>query len=202
MNIGLVDNFDSFTYNLVHLLESFDDIQVKVFRNDNLEHIDRGAYEAWVISPGPGLPEQAGGLMSFLRHVLPLRPILGVCLGHQALIREAGGSLFPVKELRHGVSRPCRVIDRQDPLFKNLPELFDSGRYHSWVVSPKDFPDQYAITGIDEYDQIMSVRHQHRPVWGIQFHPESVLTPWGKTLIGNWLHEVYLCSESKPPCRS
>ena len=186
MKILLFDNYDSFTYNLLHILKEFG-ADVEVFRNDKitLDEVDR--FDKIVLSPGPGIPEEAGILLPLIRRYAPTKSILGVCLGEQAIGEAFGAKLINLTEVHHGVCSDVRVV-ANDPLFNGLDRTLRVGRYHSWVVSKEDFPDCLGITAEDtEEGQIMGLRHKTYNVRGIQFHPESVLTPQGKEIIKNWL---------------
>lgn len=185
MEIAIIDNYDSFTYNLSHLLKELG-ATVTVFRNDQfrLEELER--FDKLLLSPGPGIPEEAGLLLDVIRHYSGKKPILGVCLGEQAIAEAFGGKLINLEEVYHGIqSRVRRIAD--DCLFRSLPDEFPVGRYHSWVVSLEAFPDCLEVTAVSQEGHIMSLRHRTLDVHGIQFHPESVLTPDGKTMIQNWL---------------
>ena len=186
MKILLFDNYDSFTYNLLHILKEFG-ADVEVFRNDKitLDEVDR--FDKIVLSPGPGIPEEAGILLPLIRRYAPTKSILGVCLGEQAIGEAFGAKLINLTDVHHGVSSDIRIL-ADDPLFNGLDRMLRVGRYHSWVVSKEDFPDCLEITAEDtEEGQIMGLRHKTYNVRGIQFHPESVLTPRGKEIIKNWL---------------
>lgn len=186
MKILLFDNYDSFTYNLLHILKELG-ADVEVFRNDKitLDEVDR--FDKIVLSPGPGIPEEAGILLPLIRRYAPTKSILGVCLGEQAIGEAFGAKLINLTEVHHGVCSDVRVV-ANDPLFNGLDRTLRVGRYHSWVVSKEDFPDCLEITAEDtEEGQIMGLRHKEYNVRGIQFHPESVLTPQGKEIIKNWL---------------
>ena len=185
MKILLFDNYDSFTYNLLHILKEFG-ADVEVFRNDKitLDEVDR--FDKIVLSPGPGIPEEAGILLPLIRRYAPTKSILGVCLGEQAIGEAFGAKLINLTDVHHGVSSDIRIL-ADDPLFNGLDRTLRVGRYHSWVVSKEDFPDCLEITAEDtEEGQIMGLRHKTYNVRGIQFHPESVLTPRGKEIIKNW----------------
>ena len=186
MKILLFDNYDSFTYNLLHILKEFG-ADVEVFRNDKitLDEVDR--FDKIVLSPGPGIPEEAGILLPLIRRYAPTKSILGVCLGEQAIGEAFGAKLINLTEVHHGVSADVRIV-ADDPLFKDLGPILRVGRYHSWVVSQEDLPDCLEVTAVDLVEgQIMGLRHKEYNVRGIQFHPESVLTPQGKEIIKNWL---------------
>ena len=186
MKILLFDNYDSFTYNLLHILKELG-ADVEVFRNDKitLDEVDR--FDKIVLSPGPGIPEEAGILLPLIRRYAPTKSILGVCLGEQAIGEAFGAKLINLTEVHHGVCSDVRVV-ANDLLFNGLDRTLRVGRYHSWVVSKEDLPDCLEITAEDtEEGQIMGLRHKEYNVRGIQFHPESVLTPQGKEIIKNWL---------------
>jgi anthranilate synthase component 2 len=186
--ILVLDNYDSFTYNLVHYIESSGEYEVDVFRNDEiiLDEIDK--YETIVLSPGPGLPENAGVLKEVIRKYAPHKKMLGVCLGMQAIGEVFGGELENLAQVYHGVSTELTVVDANDPLYFGLPQSFQMGRYHSWIISNKNFPKELIVTARDENNQAMSLRHVTYKLYGVQFHPESVLTECGKELIDNFLN--------------
>ena len=186
MKILLFDNYDSFTYNLLHILKELG-ADVEVHRNDkiSLEEIER--FDKILLSPGPGIPEEAGILLPLIRRYAPTKSILGVCLGEQAIGEAFGATLINLTDVHHGVCSDIRIVAK-DPIFEGLEPGIRVGRYHSWAVSKENFPDCLEITAVDtEEGQIMGLRHREYNVRGIQFHPESVLTPKGKTLIENWL---------------
>ena len=186
--ILIVDNYDSFTYNLYHLIRQLGYGNIDVFRNDQISLDAVDAYDKIVLSPGPGIPSEAGLLLPIIRRYASTKSMLGVCLGHQAIGEAFGATLINLEEVYHGVSTPIKVIG-DDPLFKGLPTSFEVGRYHSWVVSPIQFPSELRITAIDEEGAIMALRHVEYRVYGIQFHPESVLTPLGSEIVRNWMKE-------------
>ena len=193
MKILVFDNYDSFTYNLVHLVEMILPIKVDVFRNDQLPLENVKAYDKIILSPGPGIPEEAGLLLPLIREYAATKCILGVCLGHQAIGQAFGGTLTNLSSVYHGIATPIKVNekgiknDRKGALFNGLPDTIEVGRYHSWVVDKKEFPDELEITAEDEQGYIMALQHKTYDVQGVQFHPESVLTPVGKELMTNWL---------------
>jgi anthranilate synthase component II len=186
MKILVFDNYDSFTYNLVQLVEKITGTVVDVYRNDKigLEKID--AYDKIILSPGPGIPEEAGILLPLIKKYAAGKSILGVCLGHQAIGQAFGGKLENLENVFHGVATPCR-IDNKNSLFKGLPGKIEVGRYHSWIVSDQDLPVELEVTARDEQGNIMGLQHRKFDVSGVQFHPESVLTPYGESIIKNWL---------------
>lgn len=180
----VIDNYDSFTYNLVHYLEDLN-CQVEVRRNDRLNIREAADYSHIVLSPGPGIPEEAGLLKEIIRTYAPSKRIFGVCLGQQAIGEVFGGNLINLKEVYHGVATRIRILEK-GILFRGLPDEFEVGRYHSWVVDPR-LPSDLIPTSIDENGELMSLRHRTYDVCGVQFHPESVLTPHGKKILENWL---------------
>jgi len=184
--ILVIDNYDSFTYNLVHYLEDLGcDVTVK--RNDQLNLEDVKPYDKIVLSPGPGIPDEAGLLKSIIKEYAPTKSILGVCLGQQAIGEVFGGSLVNLDSVFHGVATKVNITVEDEILFKGLNKIIEVGRYHSWVVH-SELPDVLEATSFDENNQIMSLRHKTYDVKGVQFHPESVLTPDGKQILKNWLN--------------
>lgn len=186
MKILVIDNYDSFVYNLVHYLEELD-CEVAVKRNDTFSLDEVANYDKILLSPGPGIPEEAGLLKELIKRYAASKPIFGVCLGQQAIGEVFGGKLENLSQVFHGVATKAIILKKDDPLFRGLDHEIEIGRYHSWVISNKHFPDCLQITSIDEHGQIMSVRHRQYNVCGVQFHPESVLTPVGKQIIENWV---------------
>ncbi|MBF6642397.1 aminodeoxychorismate/anthranilate synthase component II [Flavobacterium sp. J49] len=184
--IAVIDNYDSFTYNLVHYLEDLGG-QVTVFRNDELELDELESFEKILLSPGPGIPNEAGLLKQVIIKYADHKSILGICLGQQAIGEVFGGSLTNLYKVYHGVSTKVKISVDNESLFDEIPSEFEVGRYHSWVVNALDFPDILETTSIDENGEIMSLRHKIYDVKGVQFHPESILTPFGKTILKNWL---------------
>ncbi|OFX33184.1 MAG: aminodeoxychorismate/anthranilate synthase component II [Bacteroidetes bacterium GWF2_42_66] len=185
--VVIIDNYDSFTYNLVHAIKKISGLPVDVIRNDELELSDLEKYDKIVLSPGPGLPEEAGFLLDIIREYAPTKSILGVCLGHQAIGEVFGGKLKNMNKVLHGVATPITVTENKTHLFDGLPETFAAGRYHSWIVSSENLPDCFEVTSYDNEGMIMSMQHKQYNVQGVQFHPESVLTPMGERIIENWL---------------
>ncbi len=185
--ILILDNYDSFTYNLVHYVEANPEYEVDVFRNDEIHIEDVDSYDTIILSPGPGLPKDAGILNELIKKYAPTKKILGVCLGMQAIGEVFGGTLVNLNTVFHGVATPIEVVDKSDLLFKDLPDSFHIGRYHSWVIANEDFPEELKITSIEENNQIMSLKHKEYKVYGVQFHPESILTEHGKEMISNFL---------------
>lgn len=185
MKTLLIDNYDSFTYNLRQILEE-EGCEVTVWRNDRFTLQDVKPFDHVVLSPGPGIPSEAGLLEDVIRTWAETKPILGICLGEQAIGEVFGGKLFNLPHVFHGVQTPVHILE-EEPLFRNLPSTIQAGRYHSWVVSKEDFPACLQITAESEEGQIMALRHRTLPVHGIQFHPESILTPCGRTIIHNFI---------------
>lgn len=185
MKIVIIDNYDSFTYNLSHLLKELG-AEIEVVRNDKFELKDLEQYDKIVLSPGPGIPSEAGLLLDVIRTYAGRKPILGVCLGHQAIGEVFGASLENLKEVYHGVQIEGTQLGN-DYIFDGLPERVMMGRYHSWVVAKDSVPECLEVTAMSDDGEIMAMRHRQYDIHGIQFHPESVLTPEGKTIVGNFL---------------
>jgi len=185
--ILIIDNYDSFTYNLVHLVNEIG-LECEVWRNDKFAISDVDAYSHIILSPGPGIPSEAGLLLEVIAKYAPTKSIFGVCLGQQAIAEVFGGKLYNLSRPMHGIATPIKVIDTTEKLFAGLPQSFKVGRYHSWVVDRDGLPDVLTVTAIDEKDDsIMALRHQQYDVRGVQFHPESVLTDYGRAVMQNWL---------------
>ena len=185
--ITVVDNYDSFTYNLVHLVEKILPLKVDVHRNDQIPLEKVAAYDKIILSPGPGVPSEAGLLLPLIKEYAATKSILGVCLGHQAIGEAFGGSLVNLSKVYHGVSTSCMIKHKKAELFKGLPATIEIGRYHSWIVSKDGFPKELEITAEDENGYIMAMQHKEYDIQGVQFHPESVLTPQGEAILKNWL---------------
>ena len=185
MKIVIIDNYDSFTYNLSHLVKELG-AEVTVYRNDQFEMSQLETFDKIILSPGPGIPSEAGLLLDVIKTYAGKKPILGVCLGHQAIGEVFGGKLENLSDVFHGVATSCHIIS-DDPVFSGLPAEITIGRYHSWVVSKENFPECLEITAVSDEGQIMALRHRELNIRGIQFHPESVLTPDGKKMLENWL---------------
>ena len=187
MKILLLDNYDSFTYNLLHILEEFG-TDVEVHRNDKITLDEVGRFDRILLSPGPGIPEEAGILLPLIRRYAPEKNILGICLGMQAIGEVFGAQLINLEHVHHGVCSDIRLTVNDEPLFNGIEKYFYAGRYHSWVVAREGLPDCLEITAEDTKDNhIMALRHKEYNVRGLQFHPESVLTPCGKTILNQWL---------------
>ena len=200
--ILVFDNYDSFTYNLVHLVEKLLHQKVEVYRNDQIPLEKVKAFDKIILSPGPGVPVEAGLLLPLIKEYASSKSILGVCLGHQAIGEAFGGKLVNLSTVYHGVATPIQILQRdgkgQGPvkevlpgkdLFQDLPDTLEVGRYHSWVISEEGFPKELEVTARDENNYIMALRHKTLDVQGVQFHPESVLTPQGEAIMKNWLRE-------------
>lgn len=186
MKILLVDNYDSFTYNLYHLLEKVcEDTIIDVRRNNQIDLGSIALYNAVVLSPGPGIPSEAGQMPALIEHFKFTKPLLGVCLGHQAIAESFGYKLKNLPCVFHGVSTRMKIIDPDDPLYKHLPHDFTVGRYHSWTVESLDDRELVATAYSDD-GEIMSFRHTSLPLFGVQYHPESVLSDYGEEIISNW----------------
>ncbi len=183
--VCIIDNYDSFTYNLSHLVKELG-AEVTVYRNDQFQMEQLEAFDKIILSPGPGIPCEAGLLLDVIKAYAGKKPILGVCLGHQAIGESFGGTLTNIGEVVHGVATPCHII-KDDYLFEGLAKDVEIGRYHSWVVDQQNFPDCLEVTSVSDEGYIMSLRHKEYDIRGIQYHPESVLTPDGKVIINNWL---------------
>jgi anthranilate synthase component 2 len=195
MKILVFDNYDSFTYNLVHLVQKIVKDKLEVYRNDQIPLEKVKEYDKIILSPGPGIPKEAGLLLPLIKAYAATKSILGVCLGHQGIGEAFGGSLINLSTVYHGVSTPVKIVKRHtangkqvsNDLFVNLPDEIEVGRYHSWIVSEENFPKELDITARDENGYIMAMQHKKYDVQGVQFHPESVLTPDGEAILRNWL---------------
>lgn len=192
MKILLLDNYDSFTYNLAHLIEEITGNLPDVFRNDAIEIENIKNYKMLFLSPGPGIPEEAGILKKSIQEYAGKIPIFGVCLGMQAIVEVFGGRIENMKKVYHGVATTMKITDKKAFIFKDIPENFQAGRYHSWVAKKKDFPKAFKITSEDLEGKIMSLEHKKFPISAVQFHPESILTPFGKNILENFI-KIY-CS--------
>ncbi|AZQ45052.1 anthranilate synthase component II [Nonlabens ponticola] len=186
-NILVVDNYDSFTYNLVHYLEDLE-ATVTVYRNDEIEPEDTLSYDAIVLSPGPGIPKEAGNLMDIIETAKGKVPLLGICLGHQAITESYGGTIINLDKVYHGIA--TTMTHHGSDLFAGIDEQFEAGRYHSWNALKSDFPKELEVTAIDEQGEIMALRHRELPIYGVQFHPESIMTPQGKIMLKNFLNSL------------
>lgn len=189
MNILLIDNYDSFTYNLSQYLEEEggDDMEVTVWRNGQFDIDDVERFDKIVLSPGPGVPDEAGLLKAVIRRYAPTKPILGVCLGEQAIGEVFGAEIYNLNTVFHGIQSSVRIV-APDYIFDNLSDSIKVGRYHSWVVGKEDFPAELEVTAVSDEGQVMALKHRRYDVHGIQFHPESILTPEGRTIIRNFIY--------------
>lgn len=184
----VVDNYDSFTFNLVHALEALTNVAIVVKRNDEVNPLELSSYSRIVFSPGPGLPQESPALMALIAASMQGdAPVLGVCLGHQALAVNSGARLKNLQKVHHGVSHALTITDTSCALMAGLSAKIEAGRYHSWVVDESGLPEFWQVTCRDGENEIMAMRHAHKPIFGIQFHPESIMTPMGRQLLGNFL---------------
>jgi anthranilate synthase component II len=186
-NILVIDNYDSFTYNLVHYIEKITGIRPDVYRNDEISLEAVGQYGKILLSPGPGVPSEAGIILDVIRKYSPTHSIFGVCLGHQAIGEAFGGNLTNLDKVYHGISTKIKVLEPSNILYQGLPAEFNVGRYHSWVVDVNGLPDCFTVTSTDENGLIMGLSHKKYDVHGVQYHPESVLTEHGMKMMENWL---------------
>ncbi|MGZ3862552.1 MAG: anthranilate synthase component II [Bacteroidia bacterium] len=187
MKILVLDNYDSFTYNLVHLLEKVCEFPIEVHRNDKITLKEVASYDKILLSPGPGLPAEAGILPGVIKEYGATKDILGVCLGLQAIGESYGAKLRNLENVYHGIATPVKITEN-DILFDGCPEVFKAGRYHSWVVDTNGLPDCFDVTATDEGGNIMAMRHKKFKVRGVQFHPESILSEYGEKIIKNWIY--------------
>lgn len=186
MKVVIIDNYDSFTYNLAHLVKELG-ADVTVYRNDQFQLGEVDRFDKIILSPGPGIPSEAGLLMNVIRHYAGRKPMFGVCLGHQAIGEVFGARLTNLADVYHGVATPCTQFGN-DPIFAGMPKRIEIGRYHSWAVDRAGFPEYLDVTAVSDDGCIMGLKHKNYDIHGIQFHPESVLTPEGKTIVRNWLY--------------
>lgn len=185
--ILMIDNYDSFTYNLVHIVKKLG-YEIDVFRNDKISVADVGKYKKIMLSPGPGIPSEAGILQEVVKTYASTKSILGVCLGHQCIGEVFGGKLTNLDKVFHGIATPIKLSNSKDAvLFTGLPDTFSVGRYHSWVVDAAGFPDDLEVTAVDDSGKVMALKHKKFDVRGVQFHPESILTEFGEKILENWL---------------
>lgn len=190
MKILILDNYDSFTYNLVHFVEDITGEKPVVFRNDEINIDEIKNYEMLILSPGPGIPDEAGILKEAIKTYAGKIPIFGVCLGLQAITEVFGGSLKNLDQVFHGIATTMQIVNPAALIYKNIPEKFEAGRYHSWIASKENFPSELEITSIDEFGDIMSLQHKKYQISAVQYHPESILTPLGKQILQNFI-EAY-----------
>tara|TARA_R110001592_G_scaffold96041_1_gene276134 strand:- start:4368 stop:4997 length:630 start_codon:yes stop_codon:yes gene_type:complete len=190
MKILILDNYDSFTYNLVHYLrELAEGAEMTVVRNDQITLDEVEAYDKILLSPGPGIPEEAGIMPELIKRYGATKSILGVCLGHQAIAEAYGASLYNMSEVLHGVSSKIKVVKPEDRLFNGIPSEYEICHYHSWNVSKEDLGNELEVTAYDELGEIMAISHKEYDVKGVQFHPESIMTEYGHKLLENWLND-------------
>lgn len=183
----VIDNYDSFTYNLVHYLEDLQ-AHVTVVRNDKIKPQECVNYDAIILSPGPGIPSEAGNLIPIINYLKDKKPLLGICLGHQAITEVFGGKIINLDKVYHGIA--TQMTHTKNALFNNIDTTFEAGRYHSWAAETGSFPKVLEITATDENGQIMALKHKDLPIYGVQFHPESIMTPHGKTMLKNFLNTL------------
>jgi anthranilate synthase component 2 len=186
MKILVLDNYDSFTYNLVYILKK-EGLDVDVIRNDKIEAQDALKYDGILLSPGPGIPEEAGNMPEIIATCASQLPIMGICLGHQAICEYANGSLINRDDVLHGMQTPILKTNESSIILEGLEEVFDAGRYHSWEINPNNKPEGFSITAVDEQGSIMAIESAEKKLFGLQFHPESIMTPGGKRMIQNFL---------------
>lgn len=194
MKILVLDNYDSFTYNLVQYIEEILGTSVDVIRNDAVSLDDCSRYDTIILSPGPGIPQEAGIMPELIKRYGAEKNILGVCLGHQAIGEAFGASLKNLDQVVHGLSTPIEILPTDERLFEGIPQSFEGGRYHSWVVDKDSLPDCLEVTAVDGGGEIMALRHREFNIHGLQFHPESIMTEAGKEILRNFFehytHEV------------
>ncbi len=187
MNILIIDNYDSFTYNLVHMVENITGKYPAVFRNDEISIEAINEYDLIILSPGPGIPDEAGILKDVIKYYAGKKPIFGVCLGLQAITEVFGGSLENLDSVFHGVATTMKVTDYDAVIYKEIPTEFEAARYHSWIATLNDFPEELEITSVDEFGAIMSLQHKAFNISAVQYHPESILTPLGEQIVKNFI---------------
>ena len=190
MKILILDNYDSFTYNLVHLVEKITGEFPAVFRNDEISIADVGNYDMIMLSPGPGIPDEAGILKEVIKTYAGIKPIFGVCLGLQAITEVFGGKIINLEDVFHGVATEMRVTDKNATIFKDVSETFMAARYHSWAATDEGFPEEIKVTARDEDGLIQAIEHKIFPISAVQFHPESILTDVGEQLVTNFINSV------------
>lgn len=188
--ILLIDNYDSFTYNLAHILEEHPDVQLTIFRNTEIPEKITDNFDGLMLSPGPGIPKEAGQLIECISENLDKIPMFGICLGHQAIAEILGGQLLNTEKVYHGLAAEIYNRNNKTGILKDMGDQFSAGRYHSWVVSKDSFPSELEVTATIEDGTIMAFQHKKYPVFGVQFHPESILTPEGQKIIFNWVNNI------------
>ncbi len=189
MKILVLDNYDSFTYNLVHYIQKYTDEKVTVSKNDQITIEEAERFDKILLSPGPGLPMESGIMPELIKQLAPTKDILGICLGLQAIAENYGGKLKNLEKVFHGVATKI-LVKKDDLLFTGIPKNFNAGRYHSWAAETNSFPEELEITAVDEENTIMAIRHKKYNVRAVQFHPESILTEYGEKMMENWINEV------------
>jgi anthranilate synthase component 2 len=187
MKILILDNYDSFTYNLVHMVEDITGEYPSVFRNDEISIEAINAFDLIILSPGPGIPDEAGILKEVIKTYAGKKPIFGVCLGLQAITEVFGGSLENLDSVFHGVATTMKITKQDAVIYKDMPAEFEAARYHSWIAATNDFPEELEITAVDEFGAIMSLQHKKYNISAVQFHPESILTPLGEQIVRNYI---------------
>ncbi|PQJ82642.1 anthranilate synthase component II [Polaribacter glomeratus] len=190
MKILILDNYDSFTYNLVHMVEKITGNYPSVFRNDEISIKDVNNYDVLMLSPGPGIPDEAGILKEVIKTYAGVKPIFGVCLGLQAITEVFGGKIINLEDVFHGVATEMRVTDKNAIIFKDVPETFLAARYHSWAATDEGFPEEIQVTARDEDGLIQAIEHKIFPISAVQFHPESILTDVGEQLLRNFINSI------------
>jgi anthranilate synthase component 2 len=202
MRVIIIDNYDSFTYNLVQYIEEILFQEIDVFRNDEIEIDALENYDAIIISPGPGIPSESGITKEIIEKYGPSKCIFGVCLGLQAITEVYGGEIYNLDTVFHGVSTQIEILDKSDIVFKNIESPFEAGRYHSWAAQKSKMPADLIVTAVDEDGSIMALRHKTHQVFGVQFHPESIMTKVGKDLLKNFLDHAAQIMEAKKVIQS
>ena len=190
MKILILDNYDSFTYNLVHMVEKITDHYPDVYRNDEISIDNVARYDLIILSPGPGVPDDAGILKEVIKAYAGKIPIFGVCLGLQAITEVFGGKIINMNEVFHGVATDMKILKKEAVIFRDIPEVFSAARYHSWIASKESLPESLEVTAIDEYGDIMAIRHKDFLISAVQFHPESILTELGEKMVRNFIANV------------
>lgn len=189
MKILVLDNYDSFTFNLVQYINEIVQYPIDVFRNDEITVEEAGQYDVIVLSPGPGIPSESGIMPALIKTYASSKAFLGVCLGHQAIGEAFGGKLQNLETVYHGMETMMERVVNNDPIYANIPSHFNAGRYHSWVIQKDSLPEELELTTVDEYGEIMSLRHKNYRIWGLQYHPESVMTDYGKEILRNFFEQ-------------
>ncbi|MEL6973281.1 MAG: aminodeoxychorismate/anthranilate synthase component II [Bacteroidota bacterium] len=190
MQVLVLDNYDSFTYNLVQYIQEILERPIEVIRNDGISVDEVDAYDVIILSPGPGIPEEAGIMPDLIQRYAGKKFILGVCLGHQAIGEAFGAELQNLAEVYHGIETSMQQTEEQNVLFQGLPSAFQAGRYHSWVIKKDTLPQEFVLTAVDQQGEIMAIRHQEHEIYGVQFHPESIMTPEGYKMLENFFAHV------------